>query len=198
MIPSAARGARYTGRAMEVEREERSWLRDRSDAYVDEVYSQLHRLAEQCFLEQPADHTLQPTALIHEAYLRLISQPDQDWRSRSHFYAVAARAMRQILVDHARRRNSHKRGRRWTRVSLGDSMRENTSREVDLDALGDALSRLAELSERQCRIVELRFLAGLTIAQTASILAVSERTVKLDWRMARAWLIGELRDGGAS
>ena len=153
----------------------------------------LHALAEQWFAQQPADHTLQPTALVHEAYLRLAGESNRHWRgNRTHVFALAARAMRQVLIDYARRRSAAKRGRSWGRVTLSEAAGAGERRDVDLIALSEALDKLAHLNERQCRIVELRFLAGLTVEETAEALGVSPRTVKLDWRMARAWLLAEL------
>jgi RNA polymerase sigma factor (TIGR02999 family) len=160
---------------------------------LPELYDQLRILADQWFNDQPPDHTLQPTALVHEAYLRLAAQPDSEWTSRTHFYAGAARAMRHVLIDYARRRAASKRGAAWCRIALADAD-EMATTGLDLQALCDALEKLEQLNSRQCRIVELRFLGGLSVRETAEALDVSERTIKLDWRMARAWLIGELRE----
>jgi RNA polymerase sigma factor (TIGR02999 family) len=166
----------------------------RAAAYFPQVYEQLHALAQQWFADQPPDHTLQPTALVHEAYLRLAGHDPDRWRSRTHFYAIAARAMRQVLVDHARRRAAAKRGGQWSRVTLADATGEFACEEIELIALNEALDKLADLNERQSRIVELRFLAGLTVEEAAEALELSTRTVKLDWRMARAWLLDQLRE----
>jgi RNA polymerase sigma factor (TIGR02999 family) len=165
-----------------------------ADALLPLVYDQLHEIAARWFGRQPRDHTLQPTALVHEAYVRLASANDcaGRWNDRAHFFRVAARAMRQVLVDYARRRGAAKRGHAWQRVTLSEATDGSAAHRVDLLALNDALERLAALNERQCRIVELRFLAGMSVEETAAILGVSPRTVKFDWRMARAWLLREL------
>ena len=156
------------------------------------VYQELRALAGSFFQQQRPNHTLQPTALVHEAYLRLV-RSDASWSSRKHFYDIAAMAMRQLLTDHARRKSSQKRGGANPRISLTEADAEsNVKSEVDIVALDDSLTRLAALDPRQARIVELRFLAGLTIEQTAEILGVSPRTVKLDWQMAKAWLRTQL------
>lgn len=169
---------------------------DRRDAhasfFLPRAYDDLLNLARQWFFRQPVNHTLQPTALVHEAYLRLAECNDGRWQDRTHFIAVAASAMRQVLVDHARRRRAVKRGGAWQRVTLEDAAGEDAPIAVDLLTLDEALERLGHANERQRRIVELRFLAGLTVDETAAILGVSSRTVRLDWRMARAWLLGEL------
>jgi RNA polymerase sigma factor (TIGR02999 family) len=159
------------------------------------IYGQLHDLAERWFVRQPADHTLQPTALVHEAYLRLAAASNgPSWQNRSHFMAVAASAMRQILIDHARRRSAVKRGRSWRRVTLTDAVDNGQETVVDLLDLEAALEKLSVLNERQCRIVEMRFLAGMTVDETAEALGIAPRTVRLDWRMARAWLMRALEE----
>lgn len=166
------------------------------DELLPSIYEQLRDLAEQWFVRQPRDHTLQPTAVVHEAYLRMAGGTDLTCRSRAHFFAVAASAMRQVLIDHARRRSAVKRGRAWRRVTLADAAGHDAFTDVDLIDLDEALERLSALNPRQSRIVELRFLAGLTVDETASILGVAARTVRLDWRMARAWLMQAL-DGAS-
>jgi RNA polymerase sigma factor (TIGR02999 family) len=157
-----------------------------------EIYEQLHRLAEGYFRQQPRGHTLQPTALIHEAYLKLAGQPDCRWKDRTHFLAVAATAMRQILVDHARSKVAARRGGDRQRITLDEAVVPAPQRDVDLLALDQALERLAGLDERKARVIELRFFAGLTVEETAAALGVSPITVKRDWSMARAWLEREL------
>jgi len=156
------------------------------------VYDQLRQMAGEWFKDQPHDHILQPTALVHEAFLKLQKQNDRTWRNDRHFINVAARAMRQILIDSARQQRSSKRGGRWRRVALADMVEARLDSHVDLLALDEALTELSRLSERQGRIVELRFLVGLTIDETATALGISVETVKLDWRMARAWLLDRL------
>ncbi len=159
------------------------------------IYDELRALAGSYFRRQRSDHTLQPTALVHEAFLRLVDGANTEWQSRKHFFDVAAMAMRQLLADHARRRGAAKRGGDLAKVTLGDPEAGSSMGNIDLIALDDALTKLAQLDERQGRIVELRFLAGLSVAETAEVLAVSERTVKLDWQMAKAWLRQELDEG---
>ena len=156
------------------------------------VYEQLHRLAEGYFRRQPKGHTLNPTALIHEAYLKLAAREGGRWKDRTHFLAVAATAMRQILVDHARGREAVRRGGGRQRITLDESAMPSADRDVDLLALDEALERLAGLDERKARVIELRFFAGLTVQETAAALGVSSVTVKRDWSMARAWIEREL------
>ncbi len=159
------------------------------------VYEELRALAGSFFNRHDAGHTLQPTALVHEAYLRLVDRPAADWSGRDHFFAVAAIAMRQILVDHARRKGADKRGGDWGRVTLDEALSPTTGSEVDLVALEDALMRLGELDERSAEVVTLRFFGGLTNETVASVLGVSRATVSNHWRVARAWLASELRKG---
>jgi RNA polymerase sigma factor (TIGR02999 family) len=156
------------------------------------VYDELRDLAAQWFGRQPGNHTLQPTALVHEAFVRL-ARDDGTWRSRTHFFAAAATAMRQILVDHARRRLAAKRGRSWHRLQLDDLREHAAPLTVNITDLCEALDELDRLNHRQRQIVELRFLTGLSVAETARVMGVSPRTVKLDWRMARAWLLARLQ-----
>lgn len=156
------------------------------------VYEELRRLAASALRRERTDHTLQPTALVHEAFLRLAETPGASWESRAHFVAVAARVMRRVLVDHARGRNALKRGNGEIRVPIDDVDVPAVGQDVDLVALDDALARLAILDERQARIVELRFFGGLSVPETAALIGASERTVKRDWQVARAWLTREL------
>jgi RNA polymerase sigma-70 factor, ECF subfamily len=166
-----------------------------SNSLILLLYDELHALAQRWFRRQPKDHTLQPTALVHEVYLRLSQSSHPQWRDRTHFFAVAAAAMRRVLVDHARERRALKRGGgRLARIDLDPALIAAPAG-VDIIALDAALTRLAALNERQSRIVELRFLGGLTVEETAAFLGVSPRTVKLDWNMARAWLRAQLRGG---
>jgi RNA polymerase sigma factor (TIGR02999 family) len=164
-----------------------------ADALAPLVYEQLRAIAGSYFRGQPADHTLQPTALVHEAYLKLVRAPESDWEGRVHFCAVAATAMRQILQDRARRRSTAKRGGDGHREPLTNQMATPTGgTPIDIVALNDALERLAVLSPRQARIVELRFFGGLTIEEAADVLEVSHTTIENEWRVARAWLSREL------
>jgi len=162
------------------------------------LYGELRALAADFLRRERADHTLQPTALVHEAWIRLSAQRDAHWVDRAYFFAIAAQAMRRILIDHARRRHADKRGGGLQRITLATEVTPPLdSADVDLLALDDALVRLAALDERQARIVELRFFAGLTVEEVAEALGVSARTVADDWRLARAWLsraIGDDRD----
>lgn len=159
-----------------------------ADWMLPEVYDQLRALAGSYFRGQRAGHTLTPTVLVHEAYLRLSGSQASRWESEGHFCAVAATAMRYVLKDYARHVLAAKRGGDWSRVTLTGLSSGETSLVVDPVDLSDALEKLAAVDERQSRIVELRFLAGLTNEEVAELLGVSVRTVTLDWRMARAWL----------
>jgi RNA polymerase sigma factor (TIGR02999 family) len=154
------------------------------------VYQEMRRLAAGFLEGERTGHTLQPTALAHEAYLRLVGR--DGWQGRNHFMAVAARVMRSILVDHARRRKAQKRGGGQVPVPLDATMITAGSRPIEFDDLDRALADLARLSERQARVVELRYFGGLTIEETAEVLGVSPVTVKRDWATARAWLYREL------
>jgi RNA polymerase sigma factor (TIGR02999 family) len=162
------------------------------------VYGELRRLAGSFMAREPVGHTLQPTALVHEAYLRLVDQTRASFTGRTHFLAVGAQVMRRLLIDHARKRDAAKRGLGWRRVTLGPGsdapVAEALSAE-DLLSLDAALNKLAELDERQARIVTLRFFGGLTVDEVAEAVGVSTRTVESDWRHARAWLRVELSRG---
>jgi RNA polymerase sigma factor (TIGR02999 family) len=141
--------------------------------------------------ERPG-HTLQPTALVHEAFLRLINQSRVDWRNRAHFFGAAARLMRQILINHAEARQAGKRGGGAERVSLNDADHSAVVHEIDLIALNEALANLERIDPQQVRIVELRYFSGLTVEEVAEVLGVSSATVKREWSAARAWLRREL------
>jgi RNA polymerase sigma-70 factor (ECF subfamily) len=158
------------------------------------VYGELRRLAARRLRRERPDHTLQPTALVHEAYIRLVDQRRVRWQNRAHFYGVAAQVMRRILVDRARKRGADKRGAGWQRVTLVGDKTPNASRDVDVLALDDALQRLAALDPQQERIVELRYFGGLTLDETAEVIGISTATVKREWAIARAWLRAELSD----
>jgi len=156
------------------------------------VYAELRQRARRFLARERAGHSLQPTALIHEVYLRFVGARSVDWRDRSHFYALSSRLMRQILVDHARLRGRRKRGS--ARLPLEFDEAVMTPREApDLVRLDDALRALAETDERKSRVVELRFFGGLSVEETASVLGVSPQTVLRDWRLAKAWLQREMR-----
>ncbi|MCH8147088.1 MAG: sigma-70 family RNA polymerase sigma factor [Planctomycetes bacterium] len=156
------------------------------------VYSELKTLAAAKMRMERPDHTLQPTALVHEAFMRLVGQENLNWNSRTHFFGAAAEVMRRVLVDHARQRKSEKRGGGRPSASLDEALVVFETRSADLLELDSALKRLAELDPRQSRIVELRFFGGLSTAQVAKVVEVSERTVERDWRLARAWLMDDL------
>jgi len=162
------------------------------DHLVPLVYQELHRIAEGYLRRESQHHTLQPTALIHEAYLRLAEYGGADYQNRKHFFAVAARVMRQILVDHARRRNAGRRQGAQLKVSLANALAAQSSA-MDLVELDQLLTTLGKRSEQQGRIVELRYFAGLSIPETAAALQTSPGTVKRQWRLARAWLYREMR-----
>ena len=161
------------------------------------VYDQLRRLARAFLARERSDHTLQATALVHEAYLRLVDQRQVDWANRAQFIGVAAVMMRRVLVNHARDRAADKRGGEAARVSLSlaDAIGESPS--VDLIALHDALSALAAIDARKSRVVELKFFGGLTIAEIAEVMELSPATIEREWSFARAWLYDALAGSGA-
>ncbi len=163
---------------------------DADAALLADVYAELRRLATSYFRRQPSAHTLQPTALVHEAWLRLAKQSEGTWRGREHFLAVAATAMRQILTDYARRRGAAKRGGDLARVTLSDASSEalGAGQLVDVIALDAALIKLADLNPRHHRLVEMRVFGGLTVAEASTVLGVSPRTLDADWRFVKAWL----------
>ena len=156
------------------------------------VYDELRALAESYLKHERVDHTLQATALVHEAYVRLVKQEDVDWQNRAHFFGVAAQMIRRILVDHARHHERIKRGGGRRRVQIDEDIALPQHRELDLLALDEAMERLADFHERAARIVELRFFGGLNREEVAEVLGLSLRTVGDDWRLARAWLRREL------
>lgn len=158
------------------------------------VYDELRALAGSYFRQQPSHHTLQPTALVHEAYVRLVDG-NASVKSRAHFFALSARVMRQVLVNHAEQKAAAKRGEGWERITLDAAAAGSSVCAVDLIALNEALVKLHELDARQSQVVEMRYFGGLTVEEIADVLSVSPRTVEMDWRMARLWLLKEL--GGA-
>ena len=157
-------------------------------ALLEVVYHELRRLAADYLRRERPDHTLQPTALVHEAYMRLAELDRIEWRDQTHFYAAAAGAIRRVLVDHARAHDAAKRGGGWHRITLTGLGGGPRDREVDIIALDEALQRLAEFDARKARVVELRYFAGMTIAETARTLDVGTTTVEDDWAFARSWL----------
>jgi RNA polymerase sigma factor (TIGR02999 family) len=167
------------------------------DTFLPLLYDELRRLAAAHLRREREGHTLQPTALAHEAYLRLIDQHSVTWENRAHFMGLAAQAMRRVLADHARRRGAQKRGGDATRVPLDEGIVADGARTVEIQELDTALEDLARLEPRQARVVEMRFFGGLSIEEAAAALGVSAATVKRDWTLARAWLFRELRGAGA-
>jgi RNA polymerase sigma factor (TIGR02999 family) len=162
------------------------------DALMPLVYTELRRLAHHYLQRERSDHTLQSTALVHEAYVRLVGQDLPQWQNRAHFFGVAAQLMRQILVDYARGYKAAKRGGSLCKLTLDDAGEQPQATDVDVVALDDALNMLARMDPQQSRVVELKFFAGLSIEDTSEVLGVSTSTVKRDWITARAWLFREL------
>ena len=156
------------------------------------VYGELRRLAKAYLRRERSDHTLQSTALVNEAFLRLVNQRNVQWKNRAHFFGIAAQLIRRILVDHARAHQADKRGAGAFKLSLDEAIGVPEKQDLDLVALDDALQKLSELDPQQGRIVELRFFAGLSIEETGEVLGVSPATVKREWSTARAWLYREL------
>ena len=165
------------------------------DRLIPLVQRELHQIARRCMAGERPGHSLQATALVNEAYLRLVNANDVAWRDRAHFLAVAARVMRRILVDHARSRQYQKRGGAAARVTFDEALVVANEPDQDFVALDDALTALAAVDARKSQVVELRFFGGLTLEETAEALQVSRDTVKRDWRMAKLWLLRELRGG---
>jgi len=163
------------------------------EALLPIVYSELRRLANNYLRRERSDHTLQPTALVHEAYLKLVDQRNVKWQNRAHFFGVAANIMRRILVDHARKHNSEKRGGEFSKEQLEEALVVvSDEKSVELLALDEALENLAEMDAQKARIVELRYFGGLSVEETAEVMGISEITVKRHWKMAKAWLFGQI------
>jgi RNA polymerase sigma-70 factor (ECF subfamily) len=171
--------------------------REASDKLMPMVYDELRRVAQNYLGQERPDHTLQATALVHEAYLRLVDQTSVDWQDRAHFFGLASQMMRHILVDHARRHGASKRGGQAQRLTLVEAVSFPERKGFDLVALDEALLSLARLDPQQSRIVEMRFFGGLTIEETATALSVSVATVNREWRLAKAWLLRELTKNSA-
>jgi RNA polymerase sigma factor (TIGR02999 family) len=172
--------------------EVRSRGQEAYDPLVPLVYRELRRIAAAHLRREASDHSLQPTALVHEAYLRLVDITQVQWQNRAHFFSVGSTLMRRILVEHARANKAAKRGGNEQTVCFDDALFPAPSRSVEVLALDDALTQLALMDERQAKIVEMRFFAGMTEEEAGEVLGISTRTVKRDWRMARAWLYKEL------
>jgi RNA polymerase sigma factor (TIGR02999 family) len=162
------------------------------DALLPLVYDELRRLAHYQLRNERPEHTLRSTALVHEAYFRLVGQDFPQWEGRSHFFAVAAQLMRQILVDYARRHRASKRGSGACKLTLDDAVALPQRKDLDIVALDDALNTLAEIDPRQSRVVELRFFAGLSLEETSEVMGIATATVQRDWTAARAWLHREI------
>ena len=167
--------------------------RSAADQFMPLIYDQLRRQAHRYLNRERANHTLQTTALVHEAYLRLIEQRDVSWQNRAHFFGLAAQMMRRILVNYAVSRQREKRGGPAETIQLDDTIQVGaTEKSVDLIGLDEALNRLEKLDARQARVIELRYFGGMSIEETAEVMAISPATVKREWNMARAWLRSEL------
>jgi RNA polymerase sigma-70 factor (ECF subfamily) len=158
------------------------------------VYDELHRLASRYLRHERPGHTLQTTALVHEAYLKLVDHKNANWQNRVQFFAAAAKVMRHVLVDYARSRKAVKRGRDYCRLSLDEAAISSEEKDADLLVLNEALDNLAAIDPQQSRVVELRVFGGLTVEETAEVLGVSPRTVKREWSMAKAWLHKQMRN----
>jgi RNA polymerase sigma-70 factor (ECF subfamily) len=158
------------------------------------VYNELRRLAGSYMRHERPDHTLQATALVHEAYMKLVEQQSVNWQSRAHFFGVAAQLMRRILIDHARGHLRQKRGGEYKKVSLNDAFIFSPEQSAELLAVDESLQRLAKMDERQARVVELRFFGGLSVEEAGAVLGISAKTVKRDWSVAKAWLYADLKE----
>lgn len=156
------------------------------------VYDELRQLARAYLQRERSDHTLQATSLVHEAFIRLVDQTAITWQNRAHFFGVAAKLMRRILVDHARRHRREKRGGDWAKIEFDEALAPSASRSLDVIAVDDALRDLEKLNPQHSQIVELRFFGGMTVEEVAEVLDVSPRTIEREWRMARAWLRREI------
>jgi RNA polymerase sigma factor (TIGR02999 family) len=170
-----------------------SGRQDALDRLLPQIYAELRRLAASYLRRERRDHTLQPTALVHEAFLKLVDQRAVRWQNRAHFFGIAAQAMRRILVDHARAHGAGKRGSGERPVSLDETLVLTAAPDVDLLALDEALTRLAAIDVQQSRVVELRYFGGLTMDETAEVLRISQATVGREWTLAKAWLYAELK-----
>jgi len=171
---------------------------DAGSKLIPLVYDQLRRLADGYMRRERPGHTLQTTALVHEAYLKLLGQHSVDWQNRAHFFGIAAQVMRRVLIDHARSHVRDKRGGGREHVQLDEALVFSAERSAEFLELNAALERLGEMDARQAQIVEMRFFAGLTVEETAEVLKISPKTVKRDWSVAKAWLHGELKGGYGS
>jgi RNA polymerase sigma factor (TIGR02999 family) len=173
----------------------RAGNRDAEVELMSQVYSELRRIAGASMRRERDNHTLQPTELVNEAYLRIVGQPSKEWKDRAHFFAVASQVMRCILVDYARARTADKRGGGAVKLNIDEIQVAFDVRSEEVLDLHNALDRLAEWDPRQSRVVELRIFGGLNLEEIAEVLGTSTRTVKRDWRLARAWLYGQMTTG---
>jgi len=162
------------------------------DLLLPLIYDELRRLAMNYLRRERPDHTLQATALVHEAYLRLVDQTRVNWQNRAHFFGVAAQIMRRLLVDYARKHNAEKRGADFQKLTLDENIEKAVERSEEIVALDRALEALAAIDEQKARIVELRYFGGLTVEETAEVMGVTPITIKRHWRMAKAWLYGQM------
>lgn len=163
------------------------------DRLLPLVYDELRRIAARQLRRERVDHTLQPTALVHEAYVKLVDQRRVDWRNRAHFYGVASQVMRRLLVDHARRHKANKRGNGFESVAIDEALNVPAPDQISVLVLDDVIGRLEKLDRRLAQLVEVRAFGGCTLEEAAAVIQVSESTAKRDWRTAKAWLIRELR-----
>lgn len=166
-----------------------------SEKLIPLVYDELRSIASRYMRQERADHTLQTTALVHEAYIRLSGGQEMEWNSRAHFFGIAAQTMRRILIDYARKRSTDKKGGGWRRESLEEADVFIGEPSLDLIALNTALDQLSDIDPKMVRVVELRFFGGLSVEETAKVLSISTRTVKQDWRLAKAWLQQQMSKG---
>ena len=166
-----------------------------ADQLLPLVYTELHRLAKSYMSRERRDHTLQPTALINQAYLRIAQQENVEWQNHAHFIGFAANVMRRVLVDHAREHNAAMRGGKQVRVDLDEGIAVSKERSSEILLLEDALTRLEKINPRQAQVVEMRYFGGLSVEEVASVLGIAPRSVKRDWALARMWLFEEIQKG---
>ncbi len=191
-VNESSHPAANPGEITELLQQLRSGDQDAESKLLPLLYPELRRMAARIMSRERPEHTLQATALVHEAYIRLSGGKDQDWRNRAHFFALASHVMRQVLVDHARRTRSAKRGGAQHRIQLSEAILVGSQDADRVLTISEAMDRLAKWDPRQCRVIEMRFFGGLTEQEIAEVLGVDTRTVKRDWKMAKAWLKGEL------
>lgn len=169
-----------------------------ADELLQSVYEEIREMAANALRRERSGHTLQATALVHEAYLKLVDQTRVDWQGATHFKAVAAKAMSRVLIDHARRKNREKRGGNWRKVTLHDAFALAKTNDLDMICLHEAMEKMRKLDNRQHQVVELRLFGGLTSDEAAKILHISSRTVDRDWKMGQVWLRREMNEGASA